>query len=283
MAIDGLLVALMVFMMFRGVRTGAMMQAIRLGAAVVAIALTPITVPFVRRLVFDETALSGPLIEVASIAMACGGCYAAIRLSGWMVVKLLRYTIPGLGWADMLAGGLIGAAKGALASIVLASMAILMFGWFSSFDPNDRLHLRDGAMTQWVDGYHSYFAWQYPRLKELGTLVQAATTEDADWTQRLAPGEQHALDLLRYPGVDALLSDPSFVDRVQNGKMGSWLQDERVAALMRDPDFLEALDKVEWSRIEAALQTSASAADSLLQMSQAWPVESLRTAWLGIN
>lgn len=248
MTIDFTVAAILAAFVFLGWRSGALSQAIRVGAAVLIVIAGPFVARLLREIVFGTESASVPLSEAASLVAAGILIYATVAIAGWLAIKVMRAASDTLSTMDRVGGATLGLIKGLVITYCLVFAALFITPALERVDPDDVLHMRDGHLTQFVERHNLLAPWHLPELERLHLMVRVArATEDAsrhDVVREFADGK--AADLLKDERVRELAEDDEIVAAARREDYVKTLEDERVRKLLNDEDFIEELEHVEW-------------------------------------
>ena len=255
MVVDTLVVLLFVLLSWLGWRAGALSQALRLGAAVAAFVFAPLAAEIVREAVFGvPSASDDPVLAVASLAIAAFALYALITLVGVLLIKAGHALSTTLRTTDRLAGASLGALKAlVLIYFGLVCLALLQVP-LARIDPDDRLHLRDGAAFRLASTDPLIAPWSFPSLRHLhaalrvGDRIQRQSQQD--WLREHHPT---VADLLRHASLEALLQDRDLVEAAHRDLYPRTLASLSVRRLLSDRELRQELSAIDWRAVEASL------------------------------
>jgi len=126
--IDAVLAALLAVAILRGLWLGLIREAFSIAAlAGAVIAARLFTDPLAARLQQDFALhWSDFALRIAAVMLLVVGVFTAVAIAGRLLRRGVRAV--GLGWADRLAGGVLGMAEGALVASLLLMLATALLG-----------------------------------------------------------------------------------------------------------------------------------------------------------
>lgn len=254
MAADLIFASIFLLLVFFGWRSGMMRQALRVGAAIAVVLGTPFVSRVLCLVLFKEDSVAAPVLEVASMILAAVLIYIVVSLAGWLIIKGLHKLSDTLSSADKLGGAAIGGFKAALIVYILGSFLVMLHGPLHASDPEDRFHLRDGAVTSFVQDHNLIAPWRFPQLGQLNAALRVA-----DHVKRSARGAQalrsHAdvADFLRREDFKKLAAKDKLVGFAKEDNYAMSMADEDVRLFLKDTQAAEALGKIAWPALEKEL------------------------------
>lgn len=255
MTLDIILLGFFVLMVFLGWRSGITGQLLRVIAAVCVIIGCAPASAMLREAVMDQDAsVAAPLVEVASMAAAAVLIYIVVSVSGWLIIKAMRKTSDTLSWMDHAGGATLGALKAGLIVYICGVCAMLLMGPLEAVDPRDRLHMRDGRITHFVERYDVLAPWRFPDVARLERAMRIA--HHAQTSRRGAQmlrEEGAAADFVRKDAFVRLMERPDLVEAARYGRMPMILADDQARAFLNDPDVVESLRRTDWAMLEGEM------------------------------
>ncbi len=252
MSLDVLLGSIALLMIYLGWRSGVSKQLLRVAAAVSVVLFTAPASRIVAEVISGgEVTESGAGFDVGVTALTAFLLYFGITAVGSLVIRAVRETSDTLSALDKGGGALVGALKAALVVYVCGVCVALAQGPLEKADPEDKMHLRDGAVTAFVAEHDVIAPWRFPALGSLHAALRAgAHAKDSKRAARELRGFAKAADLLRREDVAALLEDIRLVEAARIDHFPVTLADPRVRALLADDAFIEELARLDWEEIE---------------------------------
>lgn len=257
MAVDVFIAILFGIMVFLGWRSGALSQAIRIGAAIAVVVASPFVAIIIRETLFGESDIATPWMEMTSMFLAGILIYVALVVAGWLVVKTMRAASPTLSKVDRAGGALIGSLKAAVIVYFVLVLVLTVQVSLEKHDANNALRLRGGYATAFVERYNILFPWQFPDLKILHQALRTGVLAEKHGKQSLVRDDARAADILRKASVQELLADEALMEAVVADRYPITLADERVRVLLNDKDFVRELRSVAWSELLEAVSDEA--------------------------
>lgn len=239
----GLLVAL-------GWRSGAMRQISRIVAIIAVIVGVPFVSPVVRRVVFGEAGRASPGIEVASIVMAGVAIYLAVAIGAWLVIKSLRFLSATLGLFDRMGGAVIGGVKALVLIYLVAVLVVFMEGPLTERDPDNRLGLRGGTVTDLVADHNLLAPWQFPDLDVLHSALAVGSKTAVEPSANGGEIDADAAQFFADERIEKLLEDEELMGWAQAQNFPMTLADSRVREVLNDAELMEQLHRVDWTALE---------------------------------
>ncbi len=245
-------------MVFLGWRSGALSQAIRIGAAVAVVFASPFVAVIVREALFRHSGMAAPMTEMGALFLAGVLIYVAIVLAGWLVVKTMRAASKTLSGLDRAGGALIGGFKAIIIIYFIVILVAMVEVPLEKHDPTNALHLREGHATAVVTRFNVLSPWQFPDLRVLHDALRVGHLAEQSGNKGLLREHARAADLLRKKAVNELLEDEELIEAMVADHYPVTLADERVRALLNDGEFVTQLRSVDW---QALLTVAAGAED----------------------
>lgn len=261
MTVDIVVAFLFGVLAYLGWRSGALSQALRIVAALAVIFGAPFGAIVVREAVFHETTLSEPVVEMVSLFLAGFGIYVGIAVAAWLAVRAMRATSRTLSTMDRFGGLLVGAVKGVLLVYFVVTGFLLLQVPLERVDPDDRLGVRGGHVTSFVEQHNVIAPWQFPDLARMHDLLAVGYWARERDGHRALREAGRAADVLRRAPIEVLLGDAELMEAVLADRYPQTLADPRVRELLDDAEFVADLRAVGWATLRVEL---APAAPSLL-------------------
>ncbi len=249
MAVDIFIVILFCIMVFLGWRSGALSQAIRIGAAIAVVIASPFVAVIIRETLLGESEIATPWQEMTSMFFAGVLIYVGLVMAGWLVIKTMRAASPTLSKVDRLGGSLIGILKASIIIYFVLVMVVTVQVPLEKHDSANSLRLRGGRATALVERYNVLFPWQFPDLRALHQAIQAGHLAEQNKKQGVLREDAIAADILRKSAMKELFSDPELVEAALEDRYPITLADERVRILLNDKEFVRQLRAVDWSSL----------------------------------
>lgn len=257
MTLDLVFASLALIMVYLGWRSGVTGQVLRVAAAIAVLLFTSPASTMLREALAPEQTVSSPGFEVASMFGAAVLLYIGVTLAGSLVIGAMRKVSDTLSAVDRIGGALLGTVKALLIVYVLAACALLLQGSLAKADPDDAMHLRDGYATALVEQHNVIAPWRFPALQQLQAALRVA---DAAAQRAEARGalKKHATaaDFIRRERFQALLKRPALMEAARQGRYALVLADEQARAFLNDPEQVDALQKIDWTRVETDVGTA---------------------------
>lgn len=246
MSIDVVSGAILLALALLGWRSGALKQAIRVLAAIAIVVAAPLVAQMVREIVYGSAGVTLPLGEAFSLVIAGIFIYTSVSLAGWLAIRTMRAASRTLSMADRLGGALLGLLKGSILVYFLLFAALFVAPAMDTVDPDDVLRTRDGRATEFVKEHNILAPWHLPNIERVHLMIRVAeAARDTDrWDVIRDAGR--ASEVVGDPRVQEILEDEALVAAAEEGDYVSFLADDRVRALLNDPDFGDDLARVEW-------------------------------------
>lgn len=254
MSVDVLSLLICIVLVVLGWRSGALRQLLRMMAVIALVLGAPFISPIIRELLFQQSGTASPGIEVLCLFLAGLAIYLSVSLGAWLMIKILRAASPTLGLLDRVGGASIGALKAAILIYLGIGLIVLLHEPLRGYDPDNKLGLREGILTNFVHTYNVMAPWQFPDLGRLhqalrvGVLVQELGAFEA------VRDEPDAAELLRDERVEELLADQALMEWVASDQYPMTLADGRVRDLLNDKKFVKRLKSVNWAVLKALVQ-----------------------------
>lgn len=249
MAVDILIVILFCIMVFLGWRSGALSQAIRIGAAIAVVIASPFVAIIIREVLLGESEVASPWQEMTSMFIAGVLIYVALVLAGWLVVKTMRAASPTLSKVDRAGGSLIGVLKASVIIYFVLVLVVTVQVPLEKHDSDNKLYLRGGRSTAFVEQNNILFPWQFPDLRALHQALQAGHLAENNSKQSVLRNDARAADVLRKAAMQDLFADHDLVQAAVEDRYPITLADERVRMLLNDKEFIKQLRAVEWAEL----------------------------------
>jgi uncharacterized membrane protein required for colicin V production len=255
MSLDVLLGSVALLMVYLGWRSGISKQLLRVAAAVSVVLFTAPASRIVAEVIAGgEITGRGAGFDVGVTALTAFLLYFGITAVGSLVIRAVRETSDTLSALDKGGGALVGALKAALVVYVCGVVVYLAQGALEKADPEDRMHLRDGAVTAFVGEHDVIGPWRFPALGQLhAALRSGAHAKDSKRAARELRDWARVADLLRREDVAALLDDEALVEAARRDHYPVTLVDPRVRKLLADDAFVEELARPDWETLEEAI------------------------------
>lgn len=242
------------FLVVLGWRSGALRQILRVVAIVAVIVGVPFLSPMVREYVFGQPGRAEPGVEVASIIISGLVLYVAVALTGWVLVRMMRWVSATLDLMDRAAGAGIGAVKAAALIYLFAVAVVFMEGPITEQYPEDELRLLDGHITEFVGDHNVLAPWQFPDLGRLHRALSVGQKVEEEGLHELVRQQGEAADFLRDETVRELLEDEQLMDWVEGDHYPMTLADPRVREVLNDESLSRKLEEVDWRKLEGRVQ-----------------------------
>jgi len=249
--IDFTVAAILAAFVFLGWRSGALSQAIRVGAAILIVLAGPFVARLLREIVLGAEHAAVPLGEAASLVAAGILIYAAVAIAGWLAVKVMRAASDTLSTMDRVGGATLGLLKGVVITYCLVFAGLFITPALERVDPDDVMHMRDGHVTHFVEAHNLLAPWHLPELERLHLVLRVADvageTDRLDVVREWSDGK--AAEILRDERVVELADDEELVRAARRDDYVTTLEDERVREILNDDDFIEEFEHVEWQEL----------------------------------
>ena len=252
MTLDLVLLAFFSLLVFLGWRSGFTGQVLRVVAAgCVVVGTSPVST-LGRQALFEHRGIvSNPLIEVASMVAAALAIYIVVSVAGWLVIKAMHMTSDTLSMTDHASGALVGALKAGLIVYICGVFVLLLFGPFQRVDPTDRLHLRDGRVTAFIEKHDIIAPWRFPDVDRLERAIRVAShAKDSRRVREMLRDDADAADFVRLDAFEVLLDLPSLVEAARQGRLPLVLASEEARAFLNDSGYVDELRRVDWEALE---------------------------------
>jgi hypothetical protein len=225
----------------------------RVGAVVAVIFGTATAAPYVRAFLFAGSEAASPALEVASMVLGALAIYVGVWFVATLAIKTLHAVSGVLSSMDHLGGAALGALKALLVVYFGAVCLATLKGPLKRIDPDDRMHLRDGQATAFVEAYDLLAPWRFPDVAELReALVKTSDALGDEALMRRLKALPRVADLLKHKKFRAILSDDKLVEAARAGNYYEILADERVRALLKDEAFMQDVREVDWAGLAAS-------------------------------
>ncbi len=235
MALDVVVLIVVLLGALRGLAQGFLYQLGQLAVAILAFFLARwgggLVAPHLEGLGASPQA-SGLLafLVVFGVIYVIGGIFVSLA------TRPIRQSDRTLGWLDRSIGAALGTAKAALL-VYVAVVALIIVHRTTGKLP---LPYDDSETGRWVVAHNVLESDAFPRVRatvKLGAVLQRRTAGEL-------ASDPHMLAILAHPKA-AFLRSPEMVDAMQRGDWVTVLGDERVWALLDDPDVQRELDAIE--------------------------------------
>lgn len=244
--ISGLLVALLTYL---GWRSGLLRQVIRFGAIIAVFVVAPGVSPLIKSLVYSETGAASPGVEVKSLLIAAVVVYSTLVIAGWVLIRVIRFASNTLGCLDRVGGATFGAMKALLMVYLAVVLVVLLEGPLRESDPENKLRLREGHLTEFVNQHNVVAPWQFPDLEALHQALRANRRIGKEGREAEVRGREEVTSVLRDERFRELLVDEELMEWVVADHYPMTLADARVRALLKDRDFGKKLLVVDWENL----------------------------------
>lgn len=253
MLLDVVVAGLLVLFAYLGWRHGAMGQALRVIAAIAVFAFAAPVSALVRRAMWPDEALVSPAVEIGAMILAALLLYIGVSILGWIIIKGVRRASDTLSILDTLGGTALGVLKGGILVYFLVSCVVLMEGVLARFDPDDRLHARDGQTMALVRQHNILAPWRFPDVARLHAALRVAShVPPAERAKTLKPYGD-ARKLIEGDAFASLLKDAGRVEAARHASYGETLLDADARAFLADEAQVKQLRAVDWSMVATAL------------------------------
>lgn len=236
-------------MVFLGWRSGALSQAIRIGAAVAVVIASPFVAVIIRETLLGEAEVTTPWQEMTSMFLAGVFIYVGLVMAGWLVIKTMRAASPTLSKVDRVGGSLIGMLKASIIIYFVLVLVITVQVPLEKHDSANTLALRGGRATALVEQYNILFPWQFPDLRALHQALQAGHLAEKNKKQAVLRGDARAADILRKSAIQELFADEELIQAAIEDRYPITLADERIRVLLNDKEFVRQLRAVDWASL----------------------------------
>ncbi len=255
MILDIIFISLALIMVYLGWRSGFTGQLLRVVAAACVFVLTAPVSGVIRELWLErQEVVASPGVEVGSMILAAVLIYIGVSMAGSLMIHLMRKTSDTLSGLDRLGGVLLGGVKALLIVYILAVCVNFLHGPLESLDPEDRMHLRDGESTHFVEQYDVLAPWRFPHVKELQAAVRVAELAGRSEPARVKlRSHASAADFIRKEDFKALMKQSRLVDAARRQRYALVLADASARGFLNEQENADALSKVDWERVEKDL------------------------------
>ncbi len=244
-------------MVFLGWRSGALSQAIRIGAAVAVVIASPFVAVIIRETLLGESDVATPWQEMTSMFFAGVFIYVGLVMAGWLVIKTMRAASPALSKVDRAGGSVIGVLKASIIIYFVLVLVITVQVPLEKHDSANSLRLRGGRATALVARHNILFPWQFPDLRALHQALQAGHFAEENKKQSVLRGDARAADVLRKSAMQELFADPEIMQAAIEDRYPITLADDRVRVLLNDKEFVRQLRAVDWAPLLVEIMPEA--------------------------
>lgn len=250
MVVDILAAVIVVVLVWMGWRSGALRQVLRVLALVLVFVGVPFVAPLMKELVFGESGVASPGVEVGSIFLAALLIYGTLAISAYLVIRIMRAVSLTLSLVDRTGGAALGALLATLLVYLLAALVAFLQGPLSERDPDDRLRLRSGRVIQAASAHNLMGPWQFPDLVELHRALRVGKWAEERGGYDEVRRHPQGADFLRREAVKALLEDEELMTWVIADSYPMTLAQAQIRELLNDRKAMEELRMTDWESLE---------------------------------
>lgn len=249
MTLDILALVLALVFAVMGWRTGAVSQCMRLVAAVAAFVTAAPVAKLVREILFPQTDLSGPVIEVVLLIGAGIGVYIVLAVAGWLFARAMWAASDGLTILDRTGGVSLGLLKALVLIYFLVAGVAMMKVPLERVDEKDALHLRDSRLLSWVENYNVLVPWRFADLDRLHDAIKVERATAKAAAAKTVRRHAEASDFLRGAKMRKLMEDEGVVKAAVRDEYYRTLADSKIRRYLNDREFVGRLRLVDWESL----------------------------------